>query len=214
MAIKTAGIIGDVHAEDLTLTNVVTFLKDRGVDVICCTGDLCDGYGSSENVISFIRKSKIQCVRGNHDLWCITDEMRDLPGAVESATLSILSQQYLRQMPYVIVLDSIFGPVLLCHGILNNVMGRVVEDDNEEKLESNFSFQEFMSGDYPRLLINGHSHRRMVKSVGGKIIINAGTLHRDHYPCVSVVDFENRVVAFYPVLDQIVVQHRVEIVEY
>jgi predicted phosphodiesterase len=214
MADKTVGIIGDVHAEDRALINVVTFFKDAGVDAIYSTGDLCDGYGSTENVINFIKKSKIQCVRGNHDLWCITGEMRDLPGAVESGTLSLLSQQYLRQMPYVFLIDTVTGPALLCHGILNNIMGRVTDDDCEGSLETNLSFQEFVEGSYPQIMINGHSHRRMVKCVRGKTIINAGTLFRDHSPCVSIIDFEKRVVTFYPVADSKIAAYRVEVGEF
>lgn len=214
MAVKIVGVIGDVHAEDRALINVVTFFKDAGVDAIYSTGDLCDGYGSTENVINFIQKLKIQCVRGNHDLWCITGEMRDLPGAVDFGTLSPISQQFLRQIPYVFLIDTVTGPALLCHGILNNIMGRVSDEDGEGSLESNLSFQEFAKGSCPQIMINGHSHRRMVKCVREKTIINAGTLFRDHSPCASIIDFENRVVTFYPVLDNKIAARRVEMVEF
>ena len=214
MSIKNAGILGDVHAEDRVLIKVVSFFRDAGVDAIYCTGDLCDGYGSSENVIRFVQKSKIQCVRGNHDLWCITGEMRDLTGAVECSALSLTSLQYLRQIPYIVLIDTVAGPVLLCHGILNNIMGRVADEDCEGILESNLSFQEFLQGNYPEMLINGHSHRRMVKQVAQKTIINAGTLFRDHSPCASIVDFENRVVTFYPIIDGIVADRRAERVDF
>jgi predicted phosphodiesterase len=214
MVVNTIGLIGDIHAEDSALVNVVAFFKNAGVDAIYCTGDLCDGYGSTENVIKFIEKSKIQCVRGNHDLWCITGEMRDLPGAVKSGTLSLSSRQYLMQIPYVFLLDTITGPALLCHGILNNIMGRVSDEDCEESLETNLSFQEYVEGNYPQIMINGHSHKRMVKLVRGKTIINAGTLFRDHSPCASIVDFENRVVAYYPLLENEIAARWVKMVEF
>jgi UDP-2,3-diacylglucosamine pyrophosphatase LpxH len=44
-----------------------------------------------------------------------------------------------------------------------------------------------------RWVINGHSHRQMVRSFPGMTIINAGTL-RPHSPCFLELDFEQGVV--------------------
>ena len=38
-------------------------------------------------------------------------------------------------------------------------------------------------------VINGHSHRQMVRAFPGVSLINAGTLRADHEPCFLHVDF-------------------------
>ncbi len=201
MLLKTIGIIGDIHAEDKSLINVITFFKSIGVDAIYCTGDLCDGYGCTENVIENLKKSSIQSVKGNHDLWCITGEMRELPGAIHSRNLSSSSIEFLKKLPFSITLNTSFGTVILCHGIIHNVMGRVNDYDSENSLEMNYAFQEFVKGSYPSIMINGHSHKRMIKTISGKTIINAGTLFRDHNPCACFIDCVNRSVNYYQIVN-------------
>ncbi len=210
--LKKVGIIGDIHAEDKAIVNVVAYMKSKECDHIYCTGDLCDGYGSTENVIRLLTKSEVVCVKGNHDLWCLTGEMRDLPGAVKSDSLSRSSLEYLGQLPYCITVKTIAGDALLCHGIIDDVMGKVMEEDTD--LAFNSSLIKFVNGSYPSIMINGHSHRRMVKKVGRKTIINAGTLFRDHSPCVCFIDFENRQVEFNNIINNKVNDYCTEYVKF
>ena len=51
------------------------------------------------------------------------------------------------------------------------------------------------------LVINGHSHYRMVRQHGSLTIINAGTLRRDHNPCFAAIDFDQKLVRFWDILD-------------
>jgi predicted phosphodiesterase len=37
-------------------------------------------------------------------------------------------------------------------------------------------------------VVSGHSHQRMVRKLGTTTFINAGTLFREHQPCVLVLD--------------------------
>lgn len=201
MLLKKIGIIGDIHAEDKSLINVIDLFNSIGVDAIYCTGDLCDGYGCTESVIKYLQKSSIQSVKGNHDLWCITGEMRELPGAIHSSHLSSSSIEYLKKLPFSISLQTSLGPAILCHGIIHNVMGRVNDYDSENSLELNYAFQEFVKGPYPSIMINGHSHKRMIKTISGKIIINAGTLFRDHNPCACCIDFTSRNVIYFQIVN-------------
>lgn len=210
--LKKVGIVGDIHAEDKSFVNAIAFLKSKNCDQVYCTGDLCDGYGSSENVIRFLIKSEVICVKGNHDLWCLTGEMRDVPGAIKSDNLSRSSLEYLGQLPYCVTIKTIVGDGLLCHGIIDNVMGKVLEEETDLTLNS--SLREYVNGSYPSIMINGHSHRRMVKQIGTKTIINAGTLFRDHSPCVCFINFENRQVEFNNILNYTVDDRCTEYVEF
>lgn len=44
----------------------------------------------------------------------------------------------------------------------------------------------------------------MSMKIKDKLIINVGTLYRDHNPSVSIVDFENKKVFFYDIIDNII----------
>ncbi|WP_224244419.1 metallophosphoesterase family protein [Hyalangium gracile] len=46
-----------------------------------------------------------------------------------------------------------------------------------------------------------HSHRRMVRTIEGLTLINAGTLHRDHEPCFALVDLSRGEVSFHDIHD-------------
>jgi len=48
-----------------------------------------------------------------------------------------------------------------------------------------------------RFIVNGHTHRRMIRTVGDLTILNAGTLRADHQPGFLVVDFDAGAVQFY-----------------
>ncbi len=48
-------------------------------------------------------------------------------------------------------------------------------------------------------VVNGHTHRRLVRSFGELTIINAGTLYRKHDPCFCVADFEQLTVQYFNV---------------
>jgi predicted phosphodiesterase len=57
-------------------------------------------------------------------------------------------------------------------------------------VRGNHDLQNLLRGGY-RWILNGHSHRRMVRHFGRATVINAGTLLRSHEPCFLELDFEN-----------------------
>jgi predicted phosphodiesterase len=50
-----------------------------------------------------------------------------------------------------------------------------------------------------RYVINGHSHRPMLRTIEGLTILNAGTLHTEHRPVCSIADFETGHVQVYDI---------------
>ena len=51
----------------------------------------------------------------------------------------------------------------------------------------------------PAFVVNGHTHRRLVRTFGEMTIINAGTLYRKHAPCFCIADFEQGFVQYFNV---------------
>lgn len=202
--VNIAGFIGDVHAEDALFESSIAFFQHHGINAIYCLGDFCDGYGNVDKIISLVQGEGIISVQGNHDIWCLEGIMRDNPSATLLSQLSQETIDYLKRLPKTYRITTYAGEVLLCHGILGNEMAKVNPDDYGYSIEFNMDLQAFITGSYPPIMINGHSHRRMVKQIQVKTIINVGTLFREHNPCISIIDFVNKKVYFYDIIDGVI----------
>ena len=66
---KTYGLISDIHANHISLQVALEDINQLGVDEILCAGDIV-GYGGAPNeVVRLLRKYKVKCIMGNHDLF-------------------------------------------------------------------------------------------------------------------------------------------------
>lgn len=199
-ALTRLGVIGDVHTEADALALALTQLAELTVERVVCTGDLPDGHGGAAEVTrccELLRTANVTVVSGNHDRWLLDDEMRDLPGATDSHDLDAADRDYLAGLPATVELATVAGPLLLCHGLGSDDMATVRPGDHGLALQNNASLQALLSPRQHRFLIQGHSHRAMVRTIEGLTLINPGTLHRDHRPGYVVADFGARHVQFY-----------------
>lgn len=202
--VEFAGFIGDVHAEDTLFETSIAFLKQHNISDIYCIGYFCDGYGNVDKVISTVCNEGIISVQGNHDIWCLEEIMRNRPTSTHKNQLSPETIDFISRLPKTYKIMSPDGEVIFCHGILNNEMAKLAPDDYGYAIESNLDLQAFINGPYPSIMVNGHTHRRMVKQIHNKTIINAGTLFREHNPCFAIVNFINKNVHFYDIIKGIV----------
>jgi predicted phosphodiesterase len=196
-SLRRLGAIGDIHAEHVWLEQAIEVLERRGVDRIVATGDIADGIGSVDRCCELLATHDVIAVGGNHDRCFLADTMRHLPNATPLATVSESTRAFLAGLPKMVELPTVSGVALLCHGIGENDMARVKPDDFGYALETNDDLQELIRERRFRWVINGHSHRRMVRAFPGVSIINAGTLLRDHSPCFLDIDFVARKVAVF-----------------
>ena len=188
---KLIGVIGDVHLEYEKLQLAHNYLNNLKVEQIFCTGDIVNYDSKTEYefevadfCIKFIMKNNILTVLGNHDDWYKSNEI-----------ISPESFLYLKKLPKIIEFKDIESDVLFCHGIGNNYMAKINPDDYGYAIESNFEFNDAKTR--YSIIINGHSHRKMVRNFGGVTVINAGTLHRRDDSGFIRVDFEKRDVVFF-----------------
>jgi predicted phosphodiesterase len=91
--------------------------------------------------------------------------------------------------------------VLLCHGLGEDDMASVKPDDYGYYLEGNRALWELVEGGSARFVINGHSHRVMLRNISGLTILNAGTLHPGHRSTCSIADFDEGFVQVYDLED-------------
>jgi putative phosphoesterase len=195
--LRRVGAIGDIHAEDEALERALAFLREEAVDSIVAVGDIVDGHGDAGRCFRLLSENGVHAVRGNHDRWALADVMRDLPNATTGLELD--QRAFLDALPVTRSFETPAGPLLLCHGLGDDDMSGVTLDDYGYALESNNALQELLATKEYRFVINGHTHRRMVRDLGGLTVINVGTIFRDHEPCFAIVDFEGGQVNFYEI---------------
>jgi len=195
--LRRAGIIGDIHCEVVRLKRVLEHFHSVGVDTVLAVGDIADGPGDLTEACSLLRAEGALVVAGNHDRWLLAGEMRDLPDATRLDALTPEAHRFLSALPKTRLLESGRGSVLLCHGLGDDDMASVRPDDTCEALLANAAFVKLLKSRPARFVINGHSHRPMLRTIDGLTILNAGTLHPMHRPICSIADFDKGEVQLY-----------------
>ena len=194
------GLIGDVHAEDEALKLVIEDLERRGVDAILCAGDVADGAGDINRTCALLEDHRVITVAGNHDRWLLSDEMRDQAGATSPRLLNKRSREFLDRLPTTLRLTTTRGELLLCHGIGDDDLAAVKPDHLRHDLERNAPLKRLLAGPPIDVMVNGHTHRAMVRRVRHITIVNAGTLHRNDERRAAILDFGVLNVTFFDVV--------------
>jgi len=188
--IRRVGLIGDLHAEHETLEFVVAQLRKLGAETLLQVGDIADGFGDLSRTVALLLEHQVLAVRGNHDRWLLGNQMRELPGATPLGDVPADVVAYLNALPVTREFRSPRGHVLLCHGLGTNDMVGVKPDHEGYDISSNTDLQRLISERRYRFVLNGHTHRAMLRTFGPLSIVNAGTLLRDYERCFTFVDFE------------------------
>lgn len=202
IVVRRVGLIGDVHTERERLSAALAFFASQHVDRILCTGDLADGPGGPADVdacCALLREASALTVSGNHDRWLLDGEMRELPDANPSDDVAAETLAFLRALPHTVELETPAGRVLLCHGLGNDDMAHVTPFDRGRALEDNAPLQELLASGRYRYVLNGHSHKPMVRAIGALTLINAGTLLADHGASCVLLDFSQREARFHTI---------------
>ena len=199
--LRRIGIIGDIHGEDKLLAAALTFLQALpGLDALLCTGDLPGrNPGDKGNVgrcCRLLQRAGVQTVRGNHDRWFFADKGgRD--DAPPGPPLSDSEREFLRTLPPTRTYQTTLGGLLLCHGVGTHDMEEIRPGDSEAIVSLSFPLHALHQDTATRLMVGGHTHRRMVRTFDHLTLINAGTLVAAHDPGFAVADFALRTVQFY-----------------
>jgi predicted phosphodiesterase len=192
------GLIGDIHCEDARLAAALTRLGELGVDRVCAVGDIVDGYGDPNRCCALLAEHEALSVAGNHERWILAGDLRQLPDATALTDLDRRSRAFVAALPRTLRIATPLGEALLCHGLGENDMAGVRPGDFGYALETNDALTSLIvRGE--RLVLNGHTHRRMVRRIDGLVIVNAGTLAHDWDPCFCLVDLDARHVQFFDV---------------
>ena len=118
----------------------------------------------------------------------LDDRVRHIDHAHERAAISAASATFIAALPTQVQLMTTGGPLLLCHGVLDNDLGKVWPGSERMPPERSPGLDRLIEQNQFRLLINGHMHYRIVLDFPGLTHINAGTLAPRHRPGVTLLD--------------------------
>jgi putative phosphoesterase len=193
------GAIGDIHAEDVALDLVLSFLSEQPLDQIVCVGDIVTGPGDVDRCCELLRAHCVLTVAGNHDRWFVKGTIPALPDSTDPASVSDQTKSFLNSLPQTAELHSPHGLVLICHGLGTNDMADLKPEDYGYAIEANMDLQDLIRSGRYRFIVNGHTHRRMVRNFGDLTVINVGTLQRYAGPGFARIDFAAGHVDFFEV---------------
>lgn len=195
--LRRVGVIGDAHAEDDRVSRVLAFFAAQAVDAVLCVGDVIDGFGDDNRTVRLLESTL--AVRGNHERWFLEAGMRfdrpERPGALDERT-----RRWCASLPTRRTLTTAAGDALLCHGVGEDDMVLLLPEHDESTLGEIEALEE-VKRRY-RLMICGHTHRRMVRTIDELTIFNAGTLDRRSHPGCLLIDFHAREARFFDVFDR------------
>jgi len=184
------GILGDIHCEVERLRRCLAQFQRAEVETVLAVGDIADGDGDLDETCALLKNAGVVAVAGNHERWLLAGQMRELPHATPKSAFSSAARAYLASLPKTRKFESPRGPVLLCHGLGEDDMSSVKPDDYGYDLENNRALWELVEGEAARFVINGHTHRVMLRNISGLTILNAGSLTSEHRPVCVIADFD------------------------
>lgn len=193
------GAIGDIHAEDVFLDLALSFLSKQQPDLIVSVGDIVTGPGDVDRCCDLLQSYRVKTIAGNHDRWFLSGRMLDLPNFTDPTTVSSGTLAFLKALPQTYELASPRGSVLICHGLGSNDMTRLEPDDYGYAIDANLELQELIRSEQYRFVVNGHTHRRMVRHFGDLTVINVGTLQRYSGSGFALIDFRSNRVHFFDI---------------
>ena len=195
--VARVGAVGDIHCQNRALERALETFAQLEVDLLVSVGDLVDGEGDADRVVDLLIDRGVRTVRGNHDRWFLEGARRDVPCA--TTTMSQAHRDWLAALPSVQRIDTPSGLLLLGHGVADDDMQVLRPETRGYALQAALGparrFPEV------RYFLGGHTHHRMVRSVGPFVFINAGTLMPAEEPGFVVLDFVGRVASFYDLTD-------------
>ena len=180
------GLIADIHSNLAAFRAVLADMPR--VDELVCAGDLVGYAGQPNEVIELARSKRVRAVMGNHDHASITRNVKDLhPMAAEAAlwtsrNLKGESLDYLRSLPKELKLTRAGKIFYVTHGSPRDPLSGYVFPDVPSR-----DLLDLVGGVKADVIVFGHTHVPMNRSVYGKLVLNPGAVGqpRDRDPRAS-----------------------------
>jgi putative phosphoesterase len=176
-------ILSDIHGNGTALKAVLDSIinnTQKPFDRILCLGDIFNGHGSGEEVIRLLDENKVELIRGNHDdaavPWDAIDKRHHalvqamLQWDSDNLDNDILNR--VSQLPLSITVPLEDGRTLCAfHSNPDNLWDMVNSTAiTQEQFDAVFAP---IDAD---VLVYGHYHQSHVLAMGGKLLLNPGSV--------------------------------------
>lgn len=197
-------ILSDIHANSYALKEVLVLAEELEIEQLIIAGDTVGYYYGIQEVLTNLKRFKIEIVRGNHEEMLFRFEAgalnrekhNEIYGSAISSTLKKLSTSevaILREAihPKSVMFDSV--KFLISHGSPWDMNLYLYEDQIDNYWKNFAEYEE-------EVFILGHTHRQLFFEKDGKIIINPGSVGQSRsnpgYAEWAVFDTSNLEVKF------------------
>jgi putative phosphoesterase len=182
-------VFGDIHGNVDALDAVIAAIRASGIRHALCTGDVVLRGLAPEACIARVRETGWPCVGGNTDRRVANKKLKkesDLRGMRPGSrtwTKAVLSDDaiaWLDTLPELV--EAQLGPhrVVAIHGDRTVPPGLVDHDATDGQL---IAIMDALGAD---VLAVAHTHKRMIRNIDGRIVINPGSVGEgtvgDHRP--------------------------------
>jgi putative phosphoesterase len=179
-----AAVITDIHANLPALRAALARIDELGIERVYCGGDLV-GYGPHPNeVVALVAERGIPTIYGNYDYaiardledcGCayVTPHDRELGQGSVDWTLAHTDQRskdWMRELPSDLRFDVGATSVHLVHGSPRKVNEYLFEDKPARL------YERLALADEADVMVFGHTHKPWVRSHGGVLFVNCGSV--------------------------------------
>lgn len=174
------GLLSDIHGNSRALRAVLDSARERGVEVLCVTGDLVGYYYHPEEVLDLLAPWKTCRIQGNHErmlalvlaIPTLLPELElryghGLRRAIEGVPAEELDA--LCKLPQQLSIELGGKKILLSHGTPWDADAYVYPDADDEVWQK---FESYGAD----LAVHGHTHYAMQRRSGGTLIVNPGSV--------------------------------------
>jgi putative phosphoesterase len=177
-------VITDIHANLPALEAALARVEDLGIERVYCGGDLV-GYGPHpDEVCALIAERDIPTIYGNYDhaiardqddCGCayVTPHDRALGQRSVEWTLAntgAAAKAFMRELPFDLRFEVGATSVHLVHGSPRKVNEYLFEDKPDSL------YERLAAAEEADVLVFGHTHKPWVRSVGGVLFVNCGSV--------------------------------------
>lgn len=180
------GIITDIHNNYEALNAVLDEFDFCGVEKIICCGDIIGIGPEPEKTVKRIMqlKSKIECVRGNHEEYLISgipnkvpnDEMMDYEEMEhhkwEHSKLSGDSVSFIKSLPYSKTINIVNKKIYAAHYSMSSENKYINYTPKPSFSDLDYMFKNVKAD----IILYGHNHNASVNHESDKWYINSGSL--------------------------------------
>lgn len=164
-------VISDIHGNLPALQAVLSDMPP--IDMIVCCGDIVGYYPDINEVCAVLRTSNVFTVRGNHDAY-VTGELQPDP----SKSIAYRTEWSRRQLDFIHLqwLKSLPVEMRFQWRNFTLIVRHASPWDEETYLYADSPGLAKLAVKENEMLIVGHTHHPMLKSVGNGVVLNPGSV--------------------------------------